>query len=46
MQIINWEIAKHPMNWVIVFLMVLIAGLFVHLVLRLYGVEPAGDKQQ
>jgi hypothetical protein len=32
MKIINWELAKNPLNWVIVFLMVFIAGLAIHFV--------------
>lgn len=41
MGVINWELIKHPMNWLIVILMILIAGIFVHLVLDLYGVKSA-----
>jgi len=33
MELINWNILKHPMNWVILFLMILIAGFALHLVL-------------
>lgn len=40
MQIINWELVKHPINWVVVILMVLIAGIAIHLVLDMYGVTP------
>jgi len=29
-QIVNWNLLKHPMNWVIVTLMVLIAGIVFH----------------
>jgi hypothetical protein len=46
MQIINWEIAKHPMNWVTVLLMVFIAGIFIHLVMDFYGAKPATGKNQ
>lgn len=28
--ILNWELLKHPMNWVVVTLMVLIAGIAFH----------------
>lgn len=39
MEIINWGLVKHPMNWVIVILMVLIFGVFVHLILDFYGLS-------
>ena len=39
MEIINWELIKHPLNWVIIILMVLIAGIFLHLVLDFYGAK-------
>ena len=32
--IINFELIKHPINWVIVILMVLIAAMAVHFVLK------------
>jgi hypothetical protein len=28
--VINWNLLKHPLNWVTVVLMVLIAGIFFH----------------
>lgn len=34
MEIINFEIIKHPINWVIVILMVLIAAIGLHFVLK------------
>lgn len=34
MKIINWNIARHPLNWVIVTLMVLIAGFAIDIVSR------------
>lgn len=43
MQFINWELVKHPMNWLTVLLMVLIAGIFVHLVLDMYGVTSKSE---
>lgn len=30
MQIVNWDIISHPINWVTVVLMVLIAGIAFH----------------
>jgi len=32
-EIINWNLMKHPINWVTVTLMVLIFGIAIHLVL-------------
>jgi len=34
MKVINWEIASHPMNWITLFLMVFIASIAIHFVLR------------
>jgi hypothetical protein len=39
MTVINWELVKHPMNWVIIILMVLLFGVFLHLILDFYGVR-------
>lgn len=40
--IINWELLKHPMNWIVVTLMVLIAGIAVHFYLNYQvGSNPA-----
>lgn len=36
MQVVNWQLASHPMNWVILFLMVFIAGIAVHIVASAY----------
>jgi hypothetical protein len=36
MDVVNFGLLKHPMNWVTVVLMLLIAGIAVHLVLRLW----------
>jgi len=33
-KIINFAILKHPMNWVTVILMVLIAGVALHLIMK------------
>jgi len=40
MEIINWSLIKHPMNWVVIFFMVLLFGIGLHLVLDFYGVTP------
>lgn len=39
--IINWNLAKHPTNWLTVILMLVIAGIAGHLTLSWLGVEPA-----
>ena len=39
MEVINWELIKHPMNWVIILLMVFLFGIFIHLILDFYGVS-------
>jgi hypothetical protein len=38
--LLNWKFAQHPSNWVIVFLMLLIAGVGGHLLLNYLGIEP------
>lgn len=45
MEIINWRIASHPLNWLTLFLMVFIAGIAFHLILEGLGVYPASKKQ-
>jgi hypothetical protein len=40
LQLINWQLAKHPLNWVIILLMVLLAGIALHLVLDFYNMNP------
>jgi hypothetical protein len=32
--ILNWQLLKHPMNWIVVTLMVLIAGVAMHFILQ------------
>lgn len=39
--IINWQLARHPMNYVVVTLMLVLAGIAGHLVLSLLGATPA-----
>ncbi len=39
--IVNTRLISHPMNWLIVFLMLVIAGMFVHLVMHLLDQAPA-----
>lgn len=41
--VINVRLLKHPMNWVIILLMLMIAGFAGHLALSYFGSEPAGS---
>jgi hypothetical protein len=41
MQIVNTKILFHPVNWLIILLMLTIAGIFGHLLLTLLDQEPA-----
>ena len=40
MQPLNWRMIAHPMNWLTIILMLLIAGVAGHLLLSLFSVEP------
>lgn len=41
-KVINWPLLSHPMNWIIVLLMVLIGGAGAHLLAQYYqGVSAA-----
>lgn len=40
MNIVNFDLLKHPLNWVIVILMVMIFGIAAHLVLDFYNISP------
>lgn len=42
---LNYEILKHPLNWLIVLLMLTIAAIGGHLLLTYFGVEPAGGDE-
>lgn len=44
MEVINWRLVGHPLNWITVFLMVFVAGLLVHLVLTYFGKVPAASQ--
>jgi hypothetical protein len=37
--VVNWEIVRHPINWITVILMVFIAGLAVHFVLTYFQAQ-------
>lgn len=44
---LNWELMAHPANWVIIFLMVYIAGLAIHLVFptaNVAGIDEGNDR--
>ena len=41
MEILNFPLLKQPLNWVIILLMVIIAGIALHLVLDFYEITPA-----
>lgn len=40
MEIVNWGLLKHPLNWFTIVLMLLIAGFAGHLLLSTAGIEP------
>lgn len=37
---INWKMIGHPINWIIVMLMLIIAGAIGHETMSLFGIEP------
>jgi hypothetical protein len=39
-KVINTELLSHPLNWVIILLMVMIFGIGLHLVLDYYNISP------
>lgn len=38
---LNWQLIKHPINWLVIILMLVIAATAGHLVLSYVGMEPA-----
>lgn len=42
---INWQLLKHPVNWLIVILMLVIAGAAGHYILAYFGAEAATPDQ-
>jgi len=40
---LNWELLKNPLNWLIILVMLLIAGMAGHLLLSYAGLEPASS---
>lgn len=45
MTLINWNLIKSPLNWFTILLMVLIAGIAIHLVMEHHNVNPAIPSQ-
>jgi hypothetical protein len=41
MQVVNFSLIKHPLNWAIIFLMLVIAAIAGHELMSLVGQEPA-----
>jgi hypothetical protein len=41
MAIVNTRLLSHPMNWVIIFVMLVIAAIFGHLLLSILDQEPS-----
>jgi hypothetical protein len=46
MELVNWRIVKHPLNWITIFLMIFIAGIAIHFVMVSLGMAPAAASQQ
>jgi hypothetical protein len=40
---INWKLISHPINWIVVLLMLVIAGTAGHLLLSFFDRNPATD---
>lgn len=38
---VNWKLISHPINWIVVLLMLIIAGTFGHLLLSFFGQEAS-----
>jgi hypothetical protein len=43
MDLINWKMISHPLNWITFFLMVVIAAAIGHTLLTYLGHEPATE---
>jgi hypothetical protein len=43
--LINWNIAKNPMNWLIVVTMLLLAGAGAHMIMQLLGHTPDTEER-
>jgi hypothetical protein len=40
-KVINWKMVENPLNWIIVLLMLILAGIAGHLILSWAGIEPS-----
>ena len=45
MEAVNWKLISHPMNWITILLMVIIAGSIGHFLLSYLGIEPHREAQ-
>jgi hypothetical protein len=43
-EIVNTSLLKHPMNWIIIILMVMLFGIGLHLVLDYYNINPSNKQ--
>jgi hypothetical protein len=41
---LNWELLKNPLNWIIILFMLVLAGMGGHLLLSWAGLEPASQQ--
>ena len=44
MEVINWRLVGHPLNWITLFLMVFIAGIAIHFVLTYFQKTGVGQQ--
>lgn len=44
MELINWRLASHPLNWLTLFLMVFIVSLAAHLILSKFTTPAKSDE--
>lgn len=42
---LNWELLKHPLNWITILLMLTLAGIAGHMMLAHFGAEASGSGQ-
>lgn len=45
MTVLNWSLIKHPLNWLIILLMLVLAAMGGHLLLSYAGLEPATNSK-
>lgn len=43
---LNWQLMKNPLNWLIVGLMLTLLGIAGHILLTHFGAEPAGPDEE